>query len=224
MLKDHRMALRSALVAGAVVSLALVPLPAQATHNCKTEEPRCVDTATLVQKPERQEVTSRLLGHHCYSDVDAADPNRDERVLQSRIGVVFSNVTRQSGFLETVTIYFEGHERQIMGSVIGFGRAHRDFSYYDAREFDPGYKITLEVGKKVDFNDYEGRKDIGLYNIRHDSAAKRPGGSGPGGNPRGPARPQLGVNCYGIHYFVLEVTPPSARPCSNKPPNPCPPG
>jgi hypothetical protein len=62
------------------------------------------------------------MGHHCYGDADAGDPNRDGRVLVSRVGVVFSNVTRHSGYLETVTVYFEGQERQIMGSVDGFGR------------------------------------------------------------------------------------------------------
>jgi hypothetical protein len=223
-MKEQGRAIRAAVVAG-VVALALMPLPAGATHKCNNEEPYCTDTKTLVQKPGRQELISRVIGHHCYSDVDADEPNRDRRVLHSHIGVVFSNVSRHVGFLETVTIYFDGPERQIMGSVTGFGRSKRDFSFYDAREFDPGYQITLQVNKQVEFNDYYGRKDFGLYNIRHDSAAKAPGASGPGGNPGGPGRPRLGVDCYGTHYFVQEVVPPAGPPpCTNKPPKPCPPG
>jgi hypothetical protein len=215
--------LRFAFLAAVVVSLGLVPPPAAATHRCDTEEPYCGDRRTLVQKPERQEVISRVLGHHCYHDADAGDPNRDQRVLLSRVGVVFSNVTRHSGYLHTVTVYFDGQERQIMGSVDGFGRGKSDFSKYDDQQHNPGDQITLPIDKQVEFNDYEGRKDVGVYNIRHEGAASRPGGTGPGGNPGGPARPGLYADCRGVEYLILEVTPPSAPPCTNKPPRPCPP-
>jgi hypothetical protein len=217
------MNVRTPLVAAVVVSLGLAVPPAAATHKCGSEEPRCVDRRTLVQKPERQAVTSRVLGHHCYNDFDAGDPNADRRVLLSRIGVVFSNVTRRSGYLETVTIHFEGQESQIPGSVDGFGRGTNDFHYYDDRLHAPGSEVTFRVDKQVEFNDYEGRKDLGVYNIRHEAAASRPGASGPGGNPGGPARPGLGVDCRGVHYLILEVTPPSSPPCG-KDRRPCLPG
>ncbi|MDQ3944953.1 MAG: hypothetical protein M3357_07375 [Actinomycetota bacterium] len=217
------MKLRCALGVAVVVSLGLVPPPAAATHSCNIEEPYCGDRRTLVQKPERQEVISRVMGHHCYGDADAGDPNRDQRVLLSRIGVVFTNVTRHTGYLETVTVYFEGRERQIMGSVEGFGREKQDFHRYDDRQYNPGSKTTLLIDRQVEFNDYEGRKDVGVYNIRHEAAASRPGASGPGGDPGGPAPPSLGVDCHGVHYLILEVTPPSSPPCTNKPPRPCPP-
>ena len=217
------MKIHAALPAAVAVSLALVPLPAAATHNCGTQEPRCVDQRTLLQKPERQEVVSRVLGHHCYHDTEAGQPNRDRRVLLSRIAVVFSNVTRKSGYFETVTIHFEGQERQIMGSVDAFGRRN-DFHRYNDEVHSPGSKISFRVDKQVEFNELKGRKDVGVYNIQNEPAAGRPGASGPGGNPKGPARPSLSAECKGLHHLILEVTPPSPPPCRNKPPEPCPPG
>lgn len=217
------MKLQTALPAAVVVALGFVPLPAAATHKCGTEEPRCVDHRTLVQKPDRQEITSRVLGHHCYHDTDAGQPNRDRRVLLSRIGVVFSDVTRESGYLETITIHFEGEERQIMGSVDAFARRN-DFHRYNDEMRNPGSRITLRVDKQVEFNNVRDRKDVGVYNIQHEPAGGRPGAGGPGGNPGGPARPGVGVDCKGLHHLILEVTPPSSPPCRNKPPKPCPPG
>jgi hypothetical protein len=75
-----------------------------------------------------------------------------------RCGGEATNVTRHSGYLETVTIYFEGQERQIMGSVEGFGRGKQDFHRYDDRQYNPGSKTTLQIDKQVEFNDFEGRR------------------------------------------------------------------
>lgn len=217
------MKLLTAPAAAVVLSRGFAPLPAAATHRCGTEEPRCVDRRTLVQKPERQEVTSGVLGHHCYHDSDAGQPNRDRRVLLSRIGVVFSSVTGKSGYLESVTIHFEGEERQVMGSVDAIGKRN-DFHRYNDEPRSPGSRVTLRVGKQVEFNALKGGKNLAVYNIRHEPAAGRPGASGPGGHPGGPARPGLSADCKQPHHLILEVTPQSPPPCRNKPPQPCPPG
>src|SRR5688500_18121840 len=131
--KGVLMKLRVALIAVALLLPVPIGVPAAQAHNCTEEEPRCVDHRMLVEKPERQEIISRVLGHHCYMDgLGEEERRRDSRVLLSRISVVFSNVTRESGYFETVTIYFEGDERQIMGSVDAAGKKN-DFSRYDDR-------------------------------------------------------------------------------------------
>lgn len=219
------MKLHTALIAAAVVSLGLVPRPAEATHNCTKEEPRCVDRRTLVEKPERQEIVSRVLGHHCYDDFNASLPDRDKRVLYSKIGVVFSNVTHRPGYLETITVYFEGQERQIMGNIDAIGKKN-DFHAYDGVERDPGTRITLEVGKQVNFYYDKNSHDIGQYYIEHQSMASAPAGAGqggkdPGSDPRPGGRPAVSVDCERKHHLTMQIVPPSPPPCQRRG-EPCP--
>lgn len=218
------MKVRIVLVAAAVVSLNLVPRPAGGSHNCTKEEPRCVDRRTLVEKPERQVITSRVLGHHCYDDFTAGSPERDRRVLYSRIEVAFSAVTHRSGFLETITVSIEGEEPHAVGRVAAIGK-RSDFYAADWERRDPGSKLTFDVRKKVEFAYNQNTGDIGQYRIEHRPAAYGPAGSGQagkdGGDPRPGGRPSISVDCEGQHGLALEVVPPSAPRC-RKPGGPCP--
>lgn len=214
--KGALMKLRAALVAVAVL-LPVVPaaVPVAQAHNCTKEEPRCVDYRTLVEKPERQEIISRVLGHHCYMDgLGEEERQRDKRVLLSRIGVVFSNVTRESGYFETVTIYFEGDERQIMGSVDAAGKQN-DFSKYDDQGYDPGFNVSFRVDKQVRF--YQ-QKDGPNYTIRHEGAAGK-FTAGPSGGPRGRQanRPDTDADCAQAEHLILLVRPPSTPKCQRPP-------
>jgi hypothetical protein len=199
------MELRPALVTVALLSLSLVWPPVALAHNCTSEEPYCVDTRTLVEKPDRQEVISKVLGHHCVMHPFDEDPdNPEHRVLHSRIGVVFSNVTHNSGFLQTVTVYFEPSERQIMGSIDAYGNRN-DFHQFDDQGYDPGFRESFQVDKTVEF--HHSPNSYTTYNIRNYSAAA--------------GRPGAGPDCYAPHDLVLVVTPPSAPPCQ-RPSGPCP--
>ena len=218
------MKLRTALAAAVVVSLELVPLPAEATHNCTKEEPRCVDRRTIVEKPERQMITSRVLGHHCYDDFSASLPDRDKRVLYSRIEVAFSNVTHRSGYLDTITISIEGEEPHAVGRVDAIGNKN-DFHAADWDQRPPGSKLTFDVKKMVEFYYSKNNRDIGQYYIEHRPAASGPTGGGQAGkdpgDPRPGGRPSVSVDCGGLHGLQMEVVPPSAPPC-RRPSGPCP--
>jgi hypothetical protein len=216
---------RIVLVAAAVVSLHLVPGPASATHNCTKEEPRCTDRRTLVEKPERQVITSRVLGHHCYDDFSASLPDRDRRELYSRVEVAFSNVTHRSGHLDTITIHIEGQEPHAVGRVDAIGKKN-DFHAADWDRRPPGSKLTFEVGKKVDFYFGKENRDIGRYRIEHRPVANGPAGGGqagkdPGRNPSPGGRPSVSVDCEGQHGLTMEVVPPSPPRCQRRD-QPCP--
>ena len=202
------MRIRATVVAAAVLALGLVQAPAAVAHNCTTEEPRCVDERTLVQKPGRQEVISRVLGHHCVMHPFDDDPQSDKRVISSRIGVVFSDVTRQSGYFESFTIYFEGRERQVMGSVDTYGK-RADVHKFDDQPYDPGFKLSYQINQRVDFGDDVRSKDLGAYTIEHTSAATQ-------------GRPGISPDCMDKHYLRLTVTP-SSPPRCQRPNGPCPP-
>jgi len=199
------MRIRATFVAVILLIPTLVNAPAAVAHNCVNEEPRCRDERTLVQKPERQEVISRVLGHHCAMDGLQDDPQSDKRVISSRIGVVFSDVTRRWGFFESFTIYFV-RERQVMGSVDTYGGRsdHADVHKFDDQPYDPGYQIRYDINKRVEFGDRVGSKDAGAYTIEHTSAAT-------------PGAANIDPDCKGKHALLLTVTPPSQPPCQRPP-------
>jgi hypothetical protein len=196
------MRIRATFVAVILLIPTLVNAPAAVAHNCVKEEPYCRDEKTLVQKPGRQEVISRVLGHHCAMD-GLDEP--DKRVVSSRIGVVFSDVTRRWGFFESFTIYFV-RERQVMGSVDTYGGRsdHADVHKFDDQPADPGYQIRYDINKRVEFGDRIGGKDAGAYTIEHTSAATR-------------GAPNIDPDCKGKHALLLTVTPPSQPPCQRPP-------
>jgi hypothetical protein len=209
---------RTALAAALLVPVVFFPTPAEG-HDCTKEEPRCFEVRTLLEKPERQEIKSRVLGHHCAMDGEERDPNADHRVLSSRIGVVFSDVTRTSGFLETITIYFEGDQRQITGALDAIGRRN-DWHHYDGRGFDPGLSASYRVGKRVEFG-HARHKKIGSYDIWHSSMASEPE-AGYGETHGGGREPTIvGGDCEQKHYLLLDVVPPSEPSCQRRN-GPCP--
>lgn len=203
------MRIRVALAGGALLVSGVLDAPSATAHNCTRQEPRCVEQRTLVQKPERQEIISRVLGHHCVEHPSYDDPNADKREIHSRIGVVFSDVSRHSGYFESFTIYFEGNQRQVMGSVNAYGK-RSDVHRFDNRPHDPGYEISYRVDKRVEFGDDVGSKGaLGAYTIHHDSAGT-------------PGSGNIEPDCRGSHYLRLTVTPPSDPKCQ-RPRGPCPP-
>lgn len=186
-----------ALMSG-IVSMALLVLPGVAeAHNCATKEPYCQDVKRLVQRPGRQKVISRQLGHHCYQDFERDRSRRDNRVIKSRIGVVFSEVTRDHGFLETITVYFEGSEEQALGRIDA-GAKRNDFGHYDDRPRDPGTSVSLRVNQRVEMGDDGREKDFGYYTIRHLSSAR----VGPS-----PTAPAFSADCERAHHLLLRVVP-----------------
>jgi hypothetical protein len=212
------MRFRIAIVATVVAApIFVVAPPAAEAHNCVEREPYCVDVRSLVQRPGRQEIVTRQLGHHCANEGEENAPGADKRVLYSRIGVVFSDVARRSGFFERVTIYFDGRERQIMGAVDAWGKRN-DFSEYNGQPYDPGFSISYDVKKRVEFGDDSRSKNFGQYVIQHQSAASGPVGvDGPSRRPP----PGLRPDCAAAHHLVLIVVPPRTPPCNTPPPQPC---
>jgi hypothetical protein len=95
-----------------------------------------------------------------------------KRVLMSRIGVVFSDVTRQSGYFERFTIYFKGRKRQVMGAVDTYGK-RGDVHTFDDQPYDPGYELTYEINKRAEFGDDVRTRDLGADTIEHTSAPTR---------------------------------------------------
>ena len=201
------MKVRVALAAVVIVSLGFPQAPAAASHrDCTKQEPLCRDVRGLVQRSERQEVISRVLGHHCWHAVDEGQPNRDRREIFSQISVVFRDVTRDFGFLETVTVHFRGGERQIMGRIDAIGKRN-DWNMFDGRPHDPGFKVSFRVDKKVEFADVRGKNDRGRYQFRHESAASGPAPDRPGPDPQKGGPPGWETDCHGIHNLILEVVP-----------------
>jgi hypothetical protein len=109
-------------------------------------------------------------------------------------------VTHDSGFLQTVTIYFEPSERQIMGSIDAYGERN-DFHQFDDQGYDPGFQESFRVDKTVEF--HHSPNSYTTYSIRNYSAAA--------------GRPGAGLDCYAPHDLVLILTPPCQRPSG-----PCP--
>jgi hypothetical protein len=196
------MRIRATAVAVLLLASGVMYAPAAVAHNCVNEEPRCRDEKTLLEKPDRQEVISRVLGHHCAMDGLQDDPQSDKRVISSRIGVVFSDVTRRSGFFESFTIYFV-QERQVMGQVDTYGK-QGDVHKFDDQPYDPGYQLRYDINQRVEFGDRVGSQDAGAYTIEHTSAASR-------------GAPNIKPDCKDKHFLLLTVTPPSQPPCQRPP-------
>lgn len=210
-----------ALAAALVVPALAVP-PTAGAHDCGKREPRCFEVRTLLEKPERQEIVSRPLGHHCAADGEEQDPNADKRVLWSQIGVVFRDVNHTSGFLETVTVYFKGDHNQITGALDVIGGEKNNWHHYDDRTFRPGEQVSFRVDKRVRFGNVR-HKEIGSIDIWHSGAATKPS-AGYGESHGGGRDPAIhDADCAQRHYLFLDVVPPSEPKCQRRD-GPCPVG
>jgi hypothetical protein len=190
-----------------------------AAHDCTREAPFCDIVGTLVQKPEPQRVVSGVIGHHCFFSHDEPKDQRDDRTLERRIEVAFREVTRQSGFLESITVHFLGQAEQVTGGLAAFAK-RLDWETYDSRKRSPGQSETYTVNKRVEFGDTS-TKSLGSYTIKNQAAA-----AGAANVPEMPGRPPPGapnrgggtyVDCNQPHSFLLLVSPPSEPPCRRPP-------